>query len=516
MRLGEIESYLPLLLGFASGAALLVASWLIARNTVRQARSSARRLLSDTLQEAESRANDIVVSAQERALSLQEEASRREQELDAREAAVEARGRQVESRASDLERERRELDRRRAAVGAAEQRLREAEAAVEARRREAEQAVERIAGLSREQARIEIFSQVEQTTRRDAVRLSRRILDEAREKAEAEALRLIVAATHRLSLREALESTVSLVRLPNDEMKGRIIGKEGRNIRALEMATGIDVIVDDTPGAILLSSFDPLRRELARIAIERLVEDGRIHPARIEETVAKVREEADRLIEETGAQAAFEVGVSDLHPRLVKLVGRLKFRTHHGQNLLRHALETALLAGYMASEVDARQDVARRAGLLHEVGRADEAESGHPLLASAELAARYGQSEEVVHAIRSLHPDTDPRTVEAVLVRVANRISESRPGARKDNLEVFIERLRRLEAIAMRFDGVVRAYAVKAGREIRVLVDPGATRDEHVYGLARTIARAIEKELDYTGQIRVSVVRETRAVEFAV
>lgn len=516
MPFGEIGPSLPLLLAILSGAALLVASWLVARNAIRQARSNARRLLSDTLREAESRANEIVVVGQERALALQEEANRREQELDAREAALDARSRELESRASELERERRELERRRAALNLSEKRLREEAASLEASRREAEETLERVAGLTREQARAEIFSRIEEASRQDANRLARRILDEARERADAEALRLVVAATHRLQLREALESTVSVIRLPSDDMKGRIIGKEGRNIRALEMATGTDVIVDDTPGAILVSCFDPLRREIARIAIERLVEDGRIHPARIEETVAKAREEVDRIVEETGTQAAFEVGVSDLHPRLVKLVGRLKFRTFHGQNLLRHVLETALLAGYMAAEVEAQQEVVRRAGLLHEVGRADETEGGHPLLASAELAARYGQSDDVVHAIRGLHPDTLPRTVEALLVHVANRISESRPGARKENLELYVERLRRLEAIALRFPGVSEAYAVKAGREIRVLVDPGRTRDDQVYGLARSIAQAIEKELDYTGQIKVSVVRETRAVEFAV
>ncbi len=516
MRFQNLLPYLPLLLGILLGAALLAAAGLVARKTIRGARGSARRLLSEARQEAESRANEITVSAQERALALQEEAGRREQEIDAREAALEARARQVESQASEVERGRRDLERRQSAVARGEQRLREAEAAVESLRQEAARGLERVAGLSPEQARSEILSEVEQGARREAAQLSKRILDEAREQADREAMQLVVAATQRLHLREAVESTVSLIPLPNDEMKGRIIGKEGRNIRALEMATGIDVIVDDTPGAILVSSFDPLRREVAKVAIERLIEDGRIHPARIEEVVAKAREEIDTLVEETGTQAAFEVGISDLHPRLVKLVGRLKFRTHHGQNLLHHGLETALLAGHMAGEVGARRDVARRAGLLHEIGRTEETETGHPILASAELTARYGQREEVVHAIRSLHPDTEPKTVEALLLRVANRLSETRPGARKDNLEIFIERLRRLEAVAMRFEGVGRAYAIKAGREIRVLVDPGSVRDENVYELSRAIARAIEKEVDYSGQIRVSVVRETRAVQFAV
>jgi ribonuclease Y len=299
-------------------------------------------------------------------------------------------------------------------------------------------------------------------------------------------------------------------------MKGRIIGREGRNIRALEMATGIDVIVDDTPRAILISSFDPVRREVARVAIERLIEDGRIHPARIEEVVAKVRTEVETLTEEIGSQAAFGLGISDPHPRLARLVGRLKYRTHYGHNLLQHCTEVALIAGHMAAEVGGRVEVVRRAGLLHEIGRADETASGHTVLASADLAAKYGESEEVVHAIQSLHPDAEAATLEALLLRIANRVSDNRPGARKENLELFIERLRRLEAIATAFPGVVQAYAVKAGKDLRVIVDTRGVSDEGAYALSRDIARAIEKDLTYSGQIRVSVVRETRSVQFAV
>jgi ribonuclease Y len=300
-------------------------------------------------------------------------------------------------------------------------------------------------------------------------------------------------------------------------MKGRIIGREGRNIRALEMATGIDLIVDDTPRSILISSFDPFRREVARVAIERLVEDGRIHPARIEEVVQRAREDIGGRIEERGAEAAYALGISDLHSRLIRLVGRMRYHTNHGQNLLLHCEETAQIAAHMAQEVGARVDVVQRAGLLHEIGQVDEpGGSGQPVVSSAELCSKFGESEEVTHSIRSLHPDVDCQSIEAMLVHTANRMSENRPGARKENLAVFIERLRRLEEIAVGFDGVDRAYAVKAGKEIRVILDAGQTGDEAVYQLSKKIAKALERELNYPGQIKVSVVRETRAVRYAL
>ncbi|HET9300355.1 MAG TPA: HDIG domain-containing protein, partial [Candidatus Polarisedimenticolaceae bacterium] len=281
-------------------------------------------------------------------------------------------------------------------------------------------------------------------------------------------------------------------------------------------ATGIDLVVDDTPRAILVSCFDPLRREIARQSIERLVEDGRIHPARIEEVVAKVRDEVDTMVEEAGSQAAFALGIPDLHARLCKLVGRMRYRTHHGQNLLAHAHEVALIAAHMADELGAKSAVVRRAGLLHEVGRVDETSSGNPILVSAELAGRYGESEEVVHAIQSLHSEVAAKSIEALLLATANRISDHRPGARKENLEIFIERLRRLEVLAASYPGVTQAFAVKAGKELRVILDAKDTTDEQAYALSKEVARRIERELQFPGQIKVSVVRETRAVQFAV
>ncbi len=487
-----------------------------ARRIHRSAKESAEHLLAEARRDAEGKATEVLVGAQEKALALEEEADRRDRDLDSREAAIEARIRETEGVGATLERRTKDLQRRQAALARAEQAQHEAEEAVARDRAQATQMLERVAGLTTEQARAELVAGIEEEARRDAAKLARRIEDEARERADKDALNIVLHAAERVNLVQAVDSTVSFIELPSDEMKGRIIGREGRNIRTLEMATGIDVIVDDTPRAILISSFDPIRREIARVAIERLIEDGRIHPARIEEVVSKVRTEIDTLVEEAGTAAAFGLGVSEVHPRLARLIGRMKFRTHHGHNLLQHCTEVALIAGHVAAEVGARADVVHRAGLLHEVGRVDETTSGHTALASAELASRYGESEDVVRAIQSLHPDADAAMLEGLLLRVANRISDNRPGARKENLEVFIERLRRLESIALSFPGVSKAYAIKAGKELRVILDTGTASDEDAYALSKNVASAIERDLIYSGQIKVSVVRETRAVQFAL
>jgi ribonuclease Y len=506
----------PLLVGILLALLALGLGSLIATRTVRRARQGAARLLAVAGQEGEAKARETVVAAQEAALAIQEEAERRQHELDAREVSLEARARQLDGDASTIERDRRALERRHAEVSKSEEVVRQASAAASADRIEARHTLERTAGLTAEEARAELVASIQEEATREAARLARRVEEDARESAEREAQHLVIRATQRVHLREALESTVSYIELPSDDMKGRIIGREGRNIRALEMATGIDVIVDDTPQAILISSFDPVRREIAKIAIGRLIEDGRIHPARIEEVVTRVAAELESIVEEAGTQAAFNLGVSDLHPRLARLLGRTRLRTHHGQNLLQHSTEVALIAAHMAAEVGARMDVARRAGLLHEIGRVEENASGHTVLVSAELAGKFGETDQVVHAIQSLHPEVEPKTVEALLLRTANRLSDHRPGARKDNLQVFVERLKRLEAIAAEFPGVLHSYALKAGKEIRVIVDAKALSDEEAFALSKRVARAIEKDLDYQGQIKVSVVRETRAVQFAV
>jgi ribonuclease Y len=511
-----MNSWIAPIVGVVFAAILIALGSVVARRLVARAREEAPGILDDAKRKAEDRAHAILAAAQEKALAVEEDADRREHELDGRDAQLEARARQLEGDLATVDRQRKDLDRRQTALSKTEEQARQSQASADADRAEARRTLERVAGLTAEEARAEMLASIEVETRREAARLARRIEEEARETAEREARRLVIDATQRVSLREPVESTISFIALPSDEMKGRIIGREGRNIRALEMATGIDVIIDDTPGAILLSSFDPARREVARIAIQRLVEDGRIHPARIEEVVVKVREEFETLVEEAGTQAAFALGVPELHPRLARLVGRLKFRHHHGHNLLQHVSEVVHLGGYIAAETGARADVIRRAGLLHEIGRVEDGATGHPVLVSAELAAKFGERDETVKAIQALHPDTEPKSVEDLVLRIANRVSDSRPGARKDNLDVFVERLRRLEGMAKAFPGVTQAFALKAGKELRVLVDTRGVSDDQAYVLSRDIARAIERDLDYPGPIRVSVVRETRAVQYAV
>ena len=515
-----MTSQIAMIVGVVAAALLGVGALLSARRISAEARREAERvaegIVNDTRRDAEARAQSVLTAAQEKALAAEEEADRRERDLDARETQIDSRGRQRDSELAAVERQKKDVERRQSALAASEERAREFQEAAEKDRTEARGLLERIAKLTVPQARAELMASIEAETRKEASLLSRRIEEEAREGAERSARRLVVDATQRVSMKDPVESTISFVALPSDEMKGRIIGREGRNIRALEMATGIDVIIDDTPGAILLSSFDPVRREIARVSIQRLLEDGRIHPARIEEVVAKVREEFETVTEDTGAQAAFALGVFDLHPRLARLVGRLKFRSYLGHNLLQHAGEVVHLAAHIAAETGARGDVVRRAALLHEIGRVDDSGSGHPLVVSAELAAKFGERDEVVKAIEALNPDVAPLAVEALILRVANRISENRPGARKDNLDVFVERLRRIEALACAFPGVTQAFALKAGKELRVLVDTKAVSDDQAYLLSRQIARSIERELDYPGTIRVSVVRETRAVQYAV
>jgi ribonuclease Y len=506
----------PLVLGLLAGGLALGVGVYLARRRSIAARDAAARLLSDAARDAENRGKEILVAAQEKSLAAEEELDRRDRDLDEREAMLDGRERRLAEDATKLDSERSRLERLAVETERTRERARGELHSAEIERAGARENLERVARLTFDEARAEVLSAAEAEARAEASRLARRIEEEMRESTEREAANLIVQAFQRVNLRDVMESTVSFIELPSDEMKGRIIGKEGRNIRALEMATGIDLIVDDTPRSIWISCFDPVRREIARVAIDRLLEDGRIHPARIEEVVAKVSEEIDGLIDAKGNEAAFSIGISDLHPKLARLVGKARHHTSHGQNLLQHCLETAQIAGFMAQQLGGRVDVAQRAGLLHEVGTVSEEVTDHPILCSAELCARYGEGEAVVQAVRSLHPDVPPRKLEGLLVGTANRLSEARPGARKENLAVFIERLRRLEGIATGFPGVTKAYAVKAGRELRVIVDTARTNDEGAYALSRQIARAIERELSYPGQVRVSVVRETRSVRFAV
>ena len=507
---------LPFLAGVALGLATLVLGVLLARRMFRRDRERAEAILREAGLDAEAKQKELLVSTQEMTLQIQEEFDRRERELDEREAELDRRGTDQDRTASEQGRQRKRLEQQREELEKLEREAKQASTEIFAERERVRQNLERVAGLTAEDARAELISEIEAEARSEASRIARRIEDEARENAERQALNLMTQASQRVNVRDVTESTVSFIELPSDEMKGRIIGKEGRNIRALEMATGIDLVVDDTPRSILISSFDPVRREIARVSIDRLVQDGRIHPGRIEEVVQVVRGEIDGLIQERGTEAALTLGISDLQPRLARLVGQMRFHTNHGHNLMQHCLETAMIAGFMAEQLGGRSDLVRRAGLLHEIGQVDDSVSDHPILAAAELCTKYGESEELVQTIRSLHADVKTKGLEGLLLDTANRLSDNRPGARKENLAVFIERLRRLERIATGFPEVEQAYAIKAGKEIRVFVDAQSADDDRTFKLSKQIARAVEKDLNYPGQIKVSVVRLTRAVRFAV
>ncbi len=376
--------------------------------------------------------------------------------------------------------------------------------------------LEQISGMSKEEAKNVLIQSIEKDARHDAALLVRSIEQEAKEEGEKRARNIIGLAIQRCAADHVAETTVSVVHLPSDDMKGRIIGREGRNIRALETATGIDLIIDDTPEAVILSGFDPVRREVARIALERLITDGRIHPARIEEMVEKARKEVDQQIREAGEQALFEVGIHGVHPEILRLLGRLKYRTSYGQNVLRHSIEVSLIAGLMAAELGCDVALAKRGGLLHDLGKAADHEIDGPhVQIGVDLAKKYHENSEVLHCIAAHHNDVEPTTMEAVLVQAADAISAARPGARRESLENYIKRLDKLEEIANSFEGVERCYAIQAGREIRIMVKPEDVTDDGMTLIAREISQKIEQELDYPGQIKVNVIRETRAVDYA-
>jgi ribonuclease Y len=383
-------------------------------------------------------------------------------------------------------------------------------------RQELERSLEQISGISAGRAKQLLLKEIEEQARHDAARRIRQIEEETKREAERRVRNILSVCMQRLAAGHAAETTVSVVQLSADDMKGRIIGREGRNIRALENLTGVDFIIDDTPGAVVLSGFDGVRREIARLTLEKLLQDGRIHPARIEEMYYQAKSELESHIVELGEQAVFEAGVQGLHPELVKLLGRLKFRTSYGQNVLAHSIEVSHLAAMMAQELGASAKTARRAALLHDIGKAvtHEIEGPHALV-GGELARKYGESEAVAHAMEAHHNEIEPQTIEAVLVQSADALSGARPGARGESLEQYVKRLRDLEHIATRHKGVDKVYAMQAGREIRVMVAPGAIDDDAASALSYEIAREIEKELEYPGQIKVTVIRESRAVEYA-
>ena len=376
--------------------------------------------------------------------------------------------------------------------------------------------LEKVAGLSTEEAKQALIESVEHEARHDAALIVKDIEAQAKNDGEKIARNIITMAIQRCAADHVAETTVSVVALPNDEMKGRIIGREGRNIKAIETATGVELIIDDTPEAVILSSFDPIRRDIARIALEKLIIDGRIHPTRIEDTVEKARKEVEAQIKEAGEAAVFDAGIHNIHPELVKILGRLKYRTSYGQNVLKHSLEVSYIAGLLAGEVGADVTIAKRAGLLHDIGKAVDHEiEGTHIQIGVDLAKKYRESAEVIHCIAAHHNDIEPQTVEAVLIQAADAISGARPGARRETLEAYVKRLEQLEEIANSFDGVEKSFAVQAGREIRIIVKPEVVSEEATVFLAKDIAKRIETDMVYPGQIKVNVVRETRKVEYA-
>jgi ribonuclease Y len=506
IALGVVLGVLGLAIGALLGSTV--------RRRISQGRiAAAERDAARILAEAQTKEKEILLEAKEEAIRLRAQV---EAELKERRAEVLKLEQRVAQREENLDRKLEALERRDQSLDEKEKELARIRAELEELRRKQLEAIEKISGLTSQEARNVLLAEVEREAREELNRRVRAIEAEAREEAEARARDILATAAQRLATDVVSETTVSVVPIPSDDMKGRIIGREGRNIRALENATGVDLIIDDTPDAVTLSAFDPVRREIARLALSRLVTDGRIHPTRIEEMVEKARQEVELEIKAAGEQAAIEAGCPGLHPEILKTLGRLKFRTSYGQNQLLHAVESAHIAGMLAEEMGADVNVCRRGALLHDLGKAvdHEVEGTHALI-GAELARRYGVSPAVVHCIAAHHEEEELRTVEATVVQIADAISGSRPGARMETLEHYIKRLEALESLANGFEGVEKAFAIQAGREIRIIVKPEEVDDLASMRLARDISRKIEESLEYPGQIKVTVVRETRAVDYA-
>jgi ribonuclease Y len=510
---------LPLIAVLALVGGVCVERWRTAR-ALGAADARARQVLAQAQREAESRQRTAELEARELVLraraEFDAEVRRREREIQDVERRILVKEEQLARKLDELERRLGEYTSRERSLAVREQELAEQETRLRQLLDEQRRKLESLAGLTTEEAKRQLMAQLEEEARREAALVAMRLEEQARETARERAKEILATAIQRLAPDYTVETTVSVVDLPSDDMKGRIIGREGRNIRALEMLTGVDLIVDDTPEAVLISAYDPYRREIARRALQILVADGRIHPARIEEVVEKVKREMEQHLKEEGEKACFEVGVHGLHPELVKLVGRLKYRTSYGQNCLQHSKEVAWLAGMMAAEIKADVKLAKRMGLLHDIGKAltHEQEGSHPEL-SLQVLSKYNESPEVINAALCGHENVEPQTIEAVLVEAADGISAARPGARRDVLESYIKRLAKLEEIAMSYRGVEMCYAIQAGRELRVITKADLISDLEAHQLAKDISRRIEAEMQYPGHIKVVVIRETRAVEVA-
>ena len=519
----------------ASGAAILIAAaafFVLGRLRGRAAERSAqaaaaataeetaRRILNDARREAETLQKSAVVAGKEESIRLREaweaEVAKRREELDRAERRVQERESSLDRKFDILEQREREIGRRASEIGRREKTVGEQGEELDRLLAEERRRLEQLAGMSKEDAKAELINRLAEEAKAEAANRIREIRETARRNADREAKKIVALAVQRIAAEHTSEISVSSVALPNDEMKGRIIGREGRNIRAFELATGVDVIIDDTPDTVVVSCFDPVRREIARLALSKLVSDGRIHPGRIEEVVAKARKEVDAAIQEMGEQAAYEVGAHGLHPELIKLIGRMHYRTSYGQNILRHSIEVAHLAGIMATELELDAVMARRGALLHDIGKVltHEHEGTHVQL-GVEVATKYGENPLVVNCIAAHHDDVPHESEVSVLVQAADAISGSRPGARREAFETYVKRLEGLERIAASYNGVEKVFAIQAGREIRVIVNPDDVDDFRMTSLSEEIARRIEGELQYPGQIKVVVIREQRAVDFA-
>jgi ribonuclease Y len=483
-------------------------------------RTAADRALAEANRAADAKLREAAVEAKERVLAAQAEFDKtvavRRQEMSALEKRILQKEENLDRKLSQQERKEEELVRKERSLTDAQKRIEETQSEADHLVDEQRRRLEQISGLTAVDAKRDLVKSIENEARVEAAGLIRRIEEEATEQATQKARRLIGMAIQRLASDAVVEATVSVVELPSDDLKGRIIGREGRNIRALEAATGVDLIIDDTPEAIVISAFEPLRREVARMSLDRLIADGRIHPARIEEVVEKVRSELWEKIRQEGEATALEFSIPDLHPELIKLLGRLKYRTSYGQNVLQHSKEVSWLATNMAAELGADVEVAKRAGLLHDIGKAIDREmEGTHLELGREVLKKFGEGGEVIHAMECHHGDYEPRSLEAVLVNGADALSAARPGARREILETYVKRLEKLEHIADGFKGVQKAFAVQAGRELRIVVEANRLSDDEALWLSRDVAKKIEAELQYPGQIKVTVIRETRAVEYA-
>ena len=492
----------------------------ITTRKVGEATEQARGIVEDARRAAETQLKGAAIEAKEivyqARLELERDVKERQKEIQGTERRLSQKEEQVSRRLDQLDRRDRDYHTREEGLSAREHGVKELEERHLGLIEEQRRALERVAGLTAEEAKQRLLAQMEEEARREAILIAMRLEEEARENAGRKAREVLATTIQRLAPDYTVETSVSIVDLPSDDMKGRIIGREGRNIRALELATGVDLIVDDTPEAVIISAYDPLRREIARLALQRLIADGRIHPARIEEVVEKVKKEMDQHLKEEGEKACFEVGVHGLHPELVKLVGRLKFRTSYGQNCLQHSKEVSWLSGMLAAEVGADVKLAKRCGLLHDIGKAltHEQEGSHVEL-SVDILTRYNEPRAVLNTVLAGHENAEPETVEAVLVEAADGISAARPGARRDVLESYIRRVKAMEEIARSFKGVEAAYAIQAGRELRIITKSDQVSDLDTYQLAKDISKRIEAEMQYPGHIKVTVIREHRAVEYA-